>query len=40
MGEVQLWQSDRLGADRDTMAHYKADLYDFYAQVGSVPNYG
>ncbi len=25
---------------QDTLAHYKTDLYDFYAQAGSVPNYG
>lgn len=24
---------------QNTLAHYKADLYDFYAQAGRVPNY-
>ncbi len=24
---------------QDALAHYKADLYDFYAQAGKVPNY-
>ncbi|MCM1217253.1 MAG: hypothetical protein NC548_22360 [Lachnospiraceae bacterium] len=24
---------------RDALAHYKADLYDFYAQAGKLPNY-
>jgi len=24
---------------QDTLAHYKADLYDFYAQAGKLPNY-
>lgn len=24
---------------RDTLAHYKADLYDFYAQAGKLPKY-
>lgn len=25
---------------QDEMAHYKADLYDFYAREGKIPNYG
>lgn len=25
---------------QNTLAHYKADLYDFYAQAGRVPSYG
>lgn len=24
---------------KDTLTHYKADLYDFYAQAGKLPNY-
>ena len=31
---------ERIKELRDEMAHYKADLYDFYAREGKIPNYG
>lgn len=29
----------RIAELEDTLKHYKADLYDFYAQAGKLPNY-
>lgn len=29
----------RINELQDTLAHYKADLYDFYAQAGKLPNH-
>ena len=34
--EIEEWIKEL----RDEMAHYKADLYDFYAREGKIPNYG
>lgn len=31
---------ERIEELKDELAHYKADLYDFYAREGKIPNYG
>ena len=50
MGKCQLWQCNGLGGDRETLdrvfenienaiIRFKADLYDFYAKAGILPDY-